>query len=392
MNDRPMPDWSAKANVPSSSLLTSPVMHTVLVQPGFPAGLGGRLFEIDGPSGSRHYYNSPFRLWRQQCLRQGILLLTWDQGSPESADVFWFVDLPRNRRDVEVLKQRYPEKPIVLLLHESPADRVYFFEKKNHRLFDLVLTYDRSLCDEARCIHLPLCHDDYGAARGESFEQRKCIAMVQTNRHGGFLSPRGAGLTGLPVIGPRLGGWSVPFKALVSSNGASGYRIRRRFARTAERIAPTDFDLYGRNWNGESSSWIHKIIKPRQYKCLREPFVADKYDLLRRYRFVVAIENHIGSCGYISEKIFDGFYGDCVPIYLGDENISRVIPSDCFVDARRFDCHEALIRFCIDCDPMTWNQFIDAGRRFRNSREIHAFQGARFASTATDVLISLLGQ
>ena len=51
--------------------------------------------------------------------------------------------------------------------------------------------------------------------------------------------------------------------------------------------------------------------------------------------FVLALEN---TCypNYISEKILDGFMLDRVTLYLGDPNIEKHIPLECFIDLRPY--------------------------------------------------------
>lgn len=51
--------------------------------------------------------------------------------------------------------------------------------------------------------------------------------------------------------------------------------------------------------------------------------------------FVLALENTMLP-NYLSEKIWDGFASDRVTLYLGDPNVEKHIPLDCFVDLRPF--------------------------------------------------------
>ena len=51
--------------------------------------------------------------------------------------------------------------------------------------------------------------------------------------------------------------------------------------------------------------------------------------------FVLALENTIMP-DYITEKIWDGFYSKKVVLYLGDPNIEKKIPTNCFIDLRKY--------------------------------------------------------
>lgn len=51
--------------------------------------------------------------------------------------------------------------------------------------------------------------------------------------------------------------------------------------------------------------------------------------------FVLAMENTMLP-NYLYEKIWDGFISDKVTLYLGDPNVERHIPLDCFIDLRPY--------------------------------------------------------
>lgn len=51
--------------------------------------------------------------------------------------------------------------------------------------------------------------------------------------------------------------------------------------------------------------------------------------------FVLALENTIYP-NYLTEKIWDGFNSDRVTLYLGDPNIEKHVPTNCFVDLRPY--------------------------------------------------------
>lgn len=53
------------------------------------------------------------------------------------------------------------------------------------------------------------------------------------------------------------------------------------------------------------------------------------------YDFVLALEN-TSYPNYLSEKLWDGIMLDRVTLYLGDPNIEKHIPVDCFVDLRPY--------------------------------------------------------
>ncbi len=62
--------------------------------------------------------------------------------------------------------------------------------------------------------------------------------------------------------------------------------------------------------------------------------VKDKIAFEKDHRFTLAFENS-SSPGYTTEKIFDAFAGDTIPIYWGNPEIAREFNTDSFIN-----CHE----------------------------------------------------
>jgi len=77
-----------------------------------------------------------------------------------------------------------------------------------------------------------------------------------------------------------------------------------------------DIDIFGKNWN----------ISDSRYKG----HIKDKIEGLKDYEYSIAIEN---SCEdyYVSEKLFDCFLNNTVPIYYGCKNAGRYYDPKSFV-------------------------------------------------------------
>ena len=68
--------------------------------------------------------------------------------------------------------------------------------------------------------------------------------------------------------------------------------------------------------------------------------VEDKIQTYQHYRFALCFENCYlknWSNGWITEKIFDAFYAQTVPIYYGCYNVEEYINPACFIDYRKFN-------------------------------------------------------
>jgi hypothetical protein len=52
----------------------------------------------------------------------------------------------------------------------------------------------------------------------------------------------------------------------------------------------------------------------------------EKVDVMRKYKFCVAMENSIRQ-DYMTEKMWDALVAGCIPIYLGNSNAEYVVPN-----------------------------------------------------------------
>lgn len=357
----------------------------ILVRPCYPCYLHNKLFVADHVSSISHI--SPYIHLRQRAAELGWEMSTWDMHPLESADVVLVQDLPVTRNEMIRARERAPRAKFVLQLLETPLGRPAYWVKRNHDLFDAVLTYRADLCDERRYFryYLPVGRPQ-SVVPNRPFAERKPLVLVNSNRMPGLRACRQAGLQGLPFLGPLFSGWSFSIYALMNQNRGELYTRRRRIAHLADQIAPTVFDVWGGGWTGEPISWVHPLIRSNLRRVGRGPFNGDKLELLPRYRFALAYENIRGNVGYISEKLLDPLQTGVAPIYLGDENITDVVPAECFVDARKFRNDQELLRFAIDCPEADWRGIVEAGERYRNSPRAKVFSSEYFADTVLGVL------
>ncbi len=125
------------------------------------------------------------------------------------------------------------------------------------------------------------------------------------------------------------------------------YAERDRFA------GIRDIHIYGGGWPREL---------PNYYGTLN-PFDR-KYDMARRYRFSIALENAEAQT-YISEKILDSFLTCTVPVYLGAPNVREYIPAGTFIDAREHSDYGELVQHLRDMSHHEYGNFAEAIRTHR---------------------------
>jgi hypothetical protein len=97
-------------------------------------------------------------------------------------------------------------------------------------------------------------------------------------------------------------------------------------------------DLYGRGWAkwwSRASMWLPYWKHRKTLMSIYKGECESKYEVLSQYKFSLCFEN-MAMKGYVTEKIFDCFYAGTVPLYLGAENISDLVPESAYIDCRRF--------------------------------------------------------
>ena len=134
-------------------------------------------------------------------------------------------------------------------------------------------------------------------------------------------------------------------------------------------LAPLDaIDLYGRGWErwwtrkaATPAYWRHRAAIGRSYRGA----CSSKMETLSRYRFSLCFENTT-MLGYVTEKIFDCLYAGTVPVYLGAQDISTLIPPEAYVDMRDFgsDNYRAMWDGIRGMSDDEWERKREAGRQF----------------------------
>lgn len=166
------------------------------------------------------------------------------------------------------------------------------------------------------------------------FNQKKLCLMMQTNPN--------------PFIHPK-----------------ELYSERRKIARF---LPGNEFDLFGNGWSG--------------FPAWRGYFLKDKLTILKNYKFYICYENTRDEPGYITERLFECFYGGCVPIYLGAPNVTDTIPKECFIDRRNFSSNAELYEYIKSIDRNSYHNYLEAARAFLNNEKTKEnYSPASFATT-----------
>ncbi|HEX2583233.1 MAG TPA: glycosyltransferase family 10 [Chlamydiales bacterium] len=228
-----------------------------------------------------------------------------------------------------------PKEKMVLFLWEPPTVEKEGYDPEMQRLFGKIYTWDDDLVDGLKFFKFYYPELREKQADLVPFKEKKLCTMVATR--------------------------------LSSKHPKELYSEREKVIRFFED-KPGLFDLYGRGW--EKKKFVHW-----------RGAVADKMETIKRYKFSICYENMRDVRGYITEKIFDCFAAQTVPVYWGASNVSEYIPADCFVDRRRFNDEEELLGFLQGMEEEEYNEYLERIRAFQTSDAAKLFSIDHFIET-----------
>jgi hypothetical protein len=279
---------------------------------------------------------------------------TLDMGELASFDAAIFFDHPTFLNQYYRRLRQMPWKKLYLFLFENPANRPDNYWRWNHGPFEKVFTWDPGLIDKKKYVEiwLPLkIPDSFTINRAE--KSKFCVTVVSQKYKG---------------------------------HRTELYSERGRAIRWFEREHPSEFDLFGLNWDrfyfpGKLSGlnlFLQRFYtkfpaaaKVRRFPSYQGP-VKRKNDVMRQYKFAIAYEN-AKFPGYVTEKIFDSFFAGCVPIYEGAPDVTKYIPPETFIDKRNFPDYPALYRFLKGMSDREYNDRLDAIESFVRGERIKLF-------------------
>jgi len=103
-----------------------------------------------------------------------------------------------------------------------------------------------------------------------------------------------------------------------------------------------------------------------------------KYATLAQYQFAICFENMVLP-GWVTEKIFDCFYCGTIPIYLGAPDIEQYVPSNCFIDMRRFGSYGDVAAFLRALGQKDIHAYREHARQYLTSEAFRPFRKENFA-------------
>jgi len=303
-----------------------------------------------------------YYLLKQKFRENGFDLNTYDyfnKNAPEDYALL-FLDSPKN---INYYLKNHPGAKKFLIAYESPIKNTENQKAENHRYFEKIFTWNDALADNLKYFRLSYAQK---IPKNSSFDINKKTKLCAA------------------IFGHKL--QTAP-KEL--------YSERIKAIRWFEKNNPEDFDLYGQGWN--EHYFKDKLFHLNRIKFLKKLMIKpnfpsykgyskEKKETYKNYKFAICYEN-ASFDSYITEKIFDCFFGGCVPIYLGAPNIADYIPENTFIDKRKFPTYEGLYLFIKNMPDNQYERYLEDIKNFLESDKIYPFSAEFFAATISKEII-----
>lgn len=251
----------------------------------------------------------------------------------------YFFDFPYSRsitENITILKQLISKKNKKnLFCFEPPIVAPQNYFKFLHIFFDKIFTWNDDWVDNKKYFKFYWPQSNFGLhTKPIPFKQKKLLILINGNK--------------LPIT----------FFKFLSVFGHELYSERIKAIEFFEKKLANKFDLYGRGWNRSRLLDIHDFLfGPTHYKTYKGE-IDNKIALLSKYKYCICFENVTNIKGFITEKIFDCFKARCVPIYWGATNINSYIPSNCYIDFKKFNSYQKLVTYLESINEKEYNQYI----------------------------------
>ena len=290
---------------------------------------------------------------------KGIDLNTQHINKPEESEVIICLN---ETKYFQTYERNKTNRLILLILTEPPVYNFVDWSEERHAYFDKVLSYDSDLITKNplkyKQINYPI---DLGTSSQntipgiEEFNNKKLSSLI-------------AGAFSITKSSPDK-------KSLLFER----YKILKWFHKNHpdaldyfSRANPVEKFKYFRGASllnhiniNLSRKIAEKLFDMRIKKVYRGAIPSlDKNLVLAQYKFNFCLENSHGIKGLISEKIFDCFMANTIPIYYGAPDIENYIPKNCFILYSDFKTLENLFVFLKQMDYTTYVHYLESASRF----------------------------
>lgn len=164
------------------------------------------------------------------------------------------------------------------------------------------------------------------------------------------------------------------------TKGKDLYKIRLNLVK--DFLKYKEFFLFGNDWDffiKYNQKFKNVEIANKISTC------KDKITTIKDFMFCICIENTDFE-GYITEKIFDAFYANTIPVFLGNDKINDYIPKNCFINIKDFKNNDELYIYLKNLSFDEWKQYILNINLFLDSCNFKKFSKEIFSDTILNAL------
>lgn len=312
--------------------------------------LNNRQFDMSDKISNRDDCLYGFYLLKKRFEENDIDLSTQDINLPSESQFIIYNEMPK-------IKDIFSDKNNYLLIFESGVIKPDNWNVENHKYFKKIFTWNDEFVDNKKYFKINFANKIPMDLDFDLNKKNKLCTMIIAHK----------------------------FK----SHPQELYTERLKAIRWFEQNHPEDFDLYGMGWDKHhfkgvlsmlnKFEFLRKLLKPKypSYKGA----IKSKREALQKYKFAICYENARDIPGYITEKIFDCFFAGCVPVYRGAPNVSEHIPTNTFIDRRKFKSNDELYNYLKNMSDKEYIGYLDAIKDFIRSDKIYPFSAEHFAET-----------
>jgi hypothetical protein len=220
----------------------------------------------------------------------------------------------------------FSKKPKILLIMEYKSIKPFLYERNNHKFFDKVFTFEKSLIDNKK----------YFFFYGLQVITKKIIFL--TNKK-------------------KFQKCCIFFSNKLNENKNLYFQKRLEII-DFYKNQPGILSLYGGNWDKfvvpMNAKFMKKIFfnivikffdifnfKIKKYNKIWKGYTKNLINTSSKYKFSFVIENS----STLSGRIFLAFYSGTVPIYFGDTSKIKLIPKSCYINLKNFSKFDQLEKF-----------------------------------------------
>ena len=300
---------------------------------------------------------------------------THDIFDPNNADIIIYSDYKKKINRIDKLH--------VLIALESIAVIPAIYKKNYYNKFDLVFSWYDKIIDNKKIFPITFSQD-LSPKKFKSFNQRPfLICNITSNKF--------------------------------SNHEDELYSERIRVFEFF-KDKPDIFSLYGYGWDKSfkfpkiynyfkflsqnkilrilGKIFILILLKLKQEKLIFQSYnfykgvINSKQEAMDKHKFCLCFENVKDIDFFITEKIFDCFIYGIVPIYFGSNNIHDKIPSNTFVDYRKFNNVNEMFKFISKIDEKAFEKYQENILNFLASNNSKEFESKHVAEMVLKKIIS----